>query len=79
MFPFMQQLNLIFLQMQRIRWGLEDKIDVSIYAKPEFNYQQMDQIRLGIEKRVDIILYLNPGITWMEMRRIRLELESNNE
>ena len=35
------------LQMEQIRLGLEDGLDVSIYAKPEFNPRQMEEIRLG--------------------------------
>ena len=31
-------------QLKEIRYGLEQKLDVNIYAKPEFSHQQMEQI-----------------------------------
>ena len=31
--------------MQQIRYGLKSGVDVSIYAKPEFDEAQMEQIR----------------------------------
>ena len=35
-------------QKEEIRKGLEDNLDVSIYAKTEFSANQMRQIRLGL-------------------------------
>lgn len=37
-------------QKKEIRFGLEDKLDVSIYAKPEFDDMQMFQIYQGLKK-----------------------------
>ena len=36
-------------QQEQIRKGLEDNLDISIYAKPELNYYQMHQIRKGLK------------------------------
>ena len=35
--------------MREIRHGLEDNLDVSVYAKPEFNEKQMKKIRKQLE------------------------------
>ena len=32
-------------QMRQIITGLEDKLDVSIYAKPELSFREMETIR----------------------------------
>ena len=34
--------------MEEIRLGLEENIDVSIYAKPEFDWTKMRKIRLKL-------------------------------
>ena len=36
------------LQQEEIRLGLEENIDVSIYAKPEFDWTKMRKIRLKL-------------------------------
>lgn len=36
------------MQMFEIRLGLEQGLDISIYAKPEFTWEQMKQIRLNL-------------------------------
>ena len=36
--------------MNVIRKGLKDKVDVSIYAKPEINCWQMEKIKIGLEE-----------------------------
>lgn len=46
--------------MWEILIGLENGLDVSAYAKVEYNWQQMRQIRLGIEHMVEIEQYNNP-------------------
>ena len=32
-------------QMTQIRWGMNQELDVSIYAKPEYSYEKMRKIR----------------------------------
>lgn len=45
----MQNLNLVvYIQMQEIRFGLQDGLNVSIYAKPEFTYEEMKMLRLSL-------------------------------
>ena len=68
----MKQLNLHALI--EIRKGLENGIDVSIYAKPEFNWRQMREIREGLEVGIDASSYADPNIPWTQMRNMRLQL-----
>lgn len=67
------------LQRFEITIGIDSGIDVSLYAKPEFNWQQMEEIRWGLKAGVDVSLYLDPNIPWQEMRNKRIELEREKE
>ena len=40
-------------QKDLIYYGLKHGLDVTWYAKPEFNYFQMEIIRVGLEDKVD--------------------------
>ena len=62
-------------QMKQIRIGLENRLDVSIYAKPEFDDDQMWEIRFGLEKGLDVSIYAKPEFDWSQMRQIRYGLE----
>ena len=61
-------------QQQVIIVGLEEKIDVSIYAKPEYNWEQMNEIRFGLLNNVNVSEYANSKYSWQEMRKIRIKL-----
>lgn len=61
--------------MYLIKRGLLKNLDVSIYAKPEFNSWQMDEILSGLENGVDVSVYANPELTWEQMRDIRWRME----
>ena len=67
--------------MHEIRIGLAQKIDVSWYAKPEFDYEQMEQIRLGLDKMfgssktVDVSWYAKPEFDSDQMCQIRVGLD----
>ena len=63
-------------QKHRIIKGLNDNLDVSIYAKPEFDWLQMEQIRKGLENNLDVSKYAKPEISWREMEQIRKKLEN---
>ena len=39
-----------WMQMRKIRLGLIDNLDVSIYANPETPWKEMEQIRLKLLK-----------------------------
>ena len=61
--------------MQQIKLGLEDNLDVSIYAKPDFDEYQMAEIREGLLSNVDVSEYANPEYFWQSMMIIRERLE----
>lgn len=62
-------------QMREIHSGLEENLDVTIYAKPEFISDQMAEIRQGLERKLDITIYAKPEYTRNQMVEIRLGLE----
>ena len=60
--------------MKEIRLGLEDNLDVSIYAKKKFNFHQMRKIRKGLRDNLDVSKYTNPKFNADKMEEIRLKL-----
>ena len=48
------------VQKRFIIMGIEKGLDVSIYAKPEFDGVQMLQIKLGLEYGIDVSIYAKP-------------------
>ena len=44
--------------MEQIRWGLQSKVDISVYAKPEYTWQQMREIREKLESKANSLLFL---------------------
>ena len=63
--------------MNLIKQGLENKLDVSLYANPEFKDLQMKEIRLGLKQGINVESYLNSNISNQEMQKIRLKLLKN--
>ena len=61
--------------MLQINLGLQKDLDVSFYAKLEFDWLQMEQIRLGLEQGLDIDSYAKPEFDSKQMEQIRLDLE----
>lgn len=51
------QYNYNEFQLSRIRADLEEGIDVSIYAKPEFDKSQMFEIYSGLRKGLNATIY----------------------
>ena len=62
-------------QQNEIYQGLEQKLDVLIYAKPGFDYRQMGQIRLGLEFDLDVSIYAKSEFDYEQMWEIRLGLQ----
>lgn len=56
--------NFDCFQKEEIRKGLENNLDVSVYAKPELPYNMMYQLRRGLEDGYDLSPYItyNVGI-----------------
>ena len=44
----------MIIELEEINLGIKSGIDISVYAKKEFNSEQMYQIRLGLEEGVDV-------------------------
>ena len=61
-------------QKNEILMGLEDNLDVSVYAKPEFTEEQMQEIRIGLKDNLDVSIYAKIEFNFWQMDKIRLEL-----
>lgn len=46
--------------MKTIRKGLEEGLDVSIYADSKIDYYEMEIMRICLERGLDISTYANP-------------------
>ena len=62
-------------QLEEIQKGLEQKLNVSVYAKKEFLAIQMLQIRLGLQDKLPVEKYANPSFDWFQMEQIRMGLK----
>ena len=54
-------------QQEEILQGLEDNLKISVYVKPDFDWEQMRQIRLGLLHYLDVSIYANPIFDWEQM------------
>ena len=61
--------------MVRIKNALIDGIDVSMYAKPEFDEFQMYEIFEGLERGLNVEIYAYPHYHHKQMNAIRYGLE----
>ena len=67
-----EQFNLF--QRIQIKRGLEDNLNVFLYANKEFKAKQMNEIRLGLIDDLDVSIYANPEYTCQQMEQFRLKL-----
>ncbi len=70
-----KNLKFNYWQMDQIRLGLRDGLDVSKYANPKLDSLQMNQIRLGLRDGLDVSQYATPKFTHWQMDQIRLGLQ----
>ncbi len=75
-FPMMENAEYQKAQDQEIKLGIEQGLDVTVYANPEFNWLQMEQIRTGLKDKIDVSVYANPAYSYETMRQLRLALYS---
>ena len=61
-------------QREQIIKGLEDNLDISVYAKTDFTGSQMTSIRLGLIDNLDVSIYAKTKFNWFEMEGIRKNL-----
>lgn len=63
-----------YLQMKEIQLGLEQNLDVEVYASDKYNHMQMEEIRLGLRDKLDVEKYANPEYTWQQMHEDRIKM-----
>ena len=51
-------------QTEEVLKGLENNVNVLIYANKKFKAKQMKEIRLGLRADLDVSKYANPEYTW---------------
>lgn len=61
-------------QLEQIRKGLEDKIDVASYLDASIPWTQMEEIRLELSQHLDLSSYREAGFDWRQLQQIRLGL-----
>ena len=66
-------------QQEEITRGIQDNLDVSIYANLKYSWEQMQEIREGLKDKVNVSIYAKPELDWKEMGKIRLDLEDNKK
>ena len=64
-------------QEEQILLGLEENIDVSIYANSKFSASQMREIREGLKNNLDVSIYAKKSFTAERMLNERLKLKKS--
>ena len=64
-------------QQEEIIKGIEDNLDVFIYAKREFDWGQMFYLRLGLKDNLDVSIYAKKEFNRDQMREIKEGLKAN--
>lgn len=64
-------------QTRIVYYGIRDGVDISIYAKPEYDAEQMDCIYCGLRKGLDIKQYADPKISAEQMNLIYKQLKDD--
>ncbi|MCJ0546008.1 LPD1 domain-containing protein, partial [Enterococcus cecorum] len=62
-------------QKQALLEGLENGLDISVYANPNYDSYQMQEINLGMLRDVDVTVYAKPEYNYDQMEQIRKGLE----
>lgn len=62
-------------QQAEIDAGIQNGVDVSVYAKPEFLAIQMHEIRIGLVEQIPVSYYADSRYDWFQMEEIRKGLE----
>ena len=62
-------------QINEIQEGLEQGLDISVYARKEFFAIQMRQIRLGQIEKLPVEVYASTDYDWFQMEEIRRGLQ----
>ncbi|MCR5357207.1 MAG: FapA family protein [Lachnospiraceae bacterium] len=62
-------------QVEEIKLGLEEGLDIEPYEDKGFFALQMREIRLGLMKELPVEIYARKDFDWFQMEQIRLGLE----
>lgn len=62
-------------QLYELSQGIKSGIDISVYAKPEYNEFKMGYIRLAMERGLDFNKLLNPNFDEFDIRNAYKEIE----
>lgn len=54
-------------QIWLIEQGMENGVDVTVYADPKYDWQQMHVIKRGLEQGIDVAVFSNPKYTHGQM------------
>ena len=65
--------------MREIYEGMKNGLDISWYAKPEFDDFKMRIIKLGLEKGVDVSSIAKPGLDEYDMFTTVLKMIKEKE
>ncbi|MCR4992129.1 MAG: FapA family protein [Lachnospiraceae bacterium] len=63
--------------MHEILLGMEQNLDVGIYADERYGWRQMRELRIGLEHQIDVKPYAKPLYRADQMHEIRLGIEAN--
>lgn len=64
------------VQLKQIKLGLDEGLDVSVYADPVYDWRQMRELREGLKNGLDVGVYKNNLYDWNQMKEIRLGLQN---
>ena len=64
-------------QKKLIIEGLQENLDVFLYAKTKYSWAQMAHLKAGLKKNLDISIYANPDFNNFQMNEIRLGLQDD--
>ena len=64
-------------QQEEIIKGIEDNLDVFLYAKRDFDWGQMLYLRLGLKDNLDVSIYAKKEFNRDQMREIKEGLKAN--
>ena len=62
-------------QKKLIIEGLQENLNVLLYAKTKYSWNQMAHLKAGLKKNLDISIYANPDFNNFQMNEIRLGLQ----
>ncbi len=62
-------------QVEEIKLGLEEGLDIEPYEDKDYFALQMREIRLGLMKELPVEIYARKDFDWFQMEQIRLGLE----